>query len=504
MAWYRLYTVACTVTLLLILPTVSSLAETRTVNVTLALICDIYEMTEQNGRGGYARIATAIKTERARTPNLIVAHAGDALSPSLMSGFDQGKHAMDLTNQLDLDLFVPGNHEFDFGPEVFRERMSEARFPVLAANLRDELGKQFSGIDDTKLIEFEGVTLGIVGLTAENSVSRSSPGNLQFRSSIETIKELIPKLREQGADLVLAVAHAPRRMDFRLTGVEGLDVLLSGDDHDLVVFYDGKTVMVEAKQDGEYLATVDLKIDVSGEGEDRRIAWWPRFRIIDTANVIPDAAISRQVDEYQNILSKELDVVIGTTATRIDSRKSVVRSQEAAIGNLIADALRSAFNADVALFNGGGIRGNRVYEPATVLTYRDIRTELPFGNKAVLLEMTGRQLLAVLENGLWYAGKAKGRFLQVAGVKIEADSSKVPGEKIVTAKVGEADIDPDAIYTVATNSFIASGREGFDVIKESRILRGINDGDLVSNLVTNFIKSRGTISPRVEGRIVIQ
>ena len=99
-------------------------AATRTVNVTLALICDIYEMAEKNGRGGYARIASAIRAERERAANLIVAHAGDAISPSLMSGFDKGAHVMDLTNRLDLDVFVPGNHEFDFGPQVFRQRIA--------------------------------------------------------------------------------------------------------------------------------------------------------------------------------------------------------------------------------------------------------------------------------------------------------------------------------------------------------------------------------------------
>ena len=241
---------------LLVSFTAISLAQTRKVEITLALICDIYEMAEQNGRGGYARIASAIKAERARTNNVIVAHAGDAISPSLMSSFDQGKHAIDLTNLLGIDLFVPGNHEFDFGPDIFRQRMNELLPPALAANLRDENGERVPGIEDTKLYEFEGVTIAIIGLTAENSVSRSSPGNLQFRNSVDTVKDLAPKLRENGADIVVAVAHAPRRMDFRLMNSGQLDVLLSGDDHDLIVFYDGGTAMIEAKQDGEYLTAL--------------------------------------------------------------------------------------------------------------------------------------------------------------------------------------------------------------------------------------------------------
>ena len=478
-------------------------AQTRTVDVTLALICDIYEMAEKNGRGGYARIASAIRAERARGSNVIVAHAGDAISPSLMSSLDKGKHVIELTNQLNIDLFVPGNHEFDFGPDVFRQRMGEAEFSLLAANLRDDEGRRLSGFADTKLFHIDGVVIAVIGLTAENSVDRSSPGGLKFRGSLETLKELAPKLRQQGADIVVAVAHAPRRVDLRLMRADQLDVLLSGDDHDLVLVYDGRTAMVEAKQDGEYVTAIDLKITINQKGERRDVSWWPQFRIVDTATVDPDPVIAAKVESYRKQLSAELDLPIGRSLTALDSRKSEVRRHETAIGNLIADALKSSLNADVAIFNGGGIRGNRTYDAGTMLTKRDILTELPFGNKAVLVEVTGTQLLNLLENGLWYAGKANGRFLQVAGLAILADSSKRPGEKVLQATIAGYPIDLSAKYRLATNSFIAAGREGYNAITGGEVLIGENDGELVANIVTEFIRSAGEIGSKVEGRIKI-
>ncbi|NNE24748.1 MAG: bifunctional metallophosphatase/5'-nucleotidase [Rhizobiales bacterium] len=479
-------------------------AETRTVEVTLALICDIYEMAEKSGRGGYARIASAIRAERARAENVIVAHAGDAISPSLMSSLDKGAHVIDLTNRLGIDVFVPGNHEFDFGPDVFRKRMGEARFPLLAANLRDENDQRLTGFQDTRLFKIDGVTIAVIGLTAENSVDRSSPGNLKFRSSQETLKDLAPRLRKAGADLVVAVAHAPRRVDFRLMRADELDVLLSGDDHDLVLVYDGRTAMLEAKQDGEYLTAIDLKITVEESGNRRKVSWWPQFRIVDTADVEPDAAVAARVAEYQQRLSKELDVPIGKTLTALDSRKSSVRRHETAIGNLIADSLKSVLKADVAIYNGGGIRGNRTYEAGASLTRRDVLTELPFGNKAVLVEVTGAQLLRLLENGLWYAGKASGRFLQVSGLTIRAGRNKPGGQKIIEARIAGVPVDPSATYRLATNSFIAAGREGYGAITEGKVLLGVNDGEIVANLVTKFIREAGEISPAVEGRIVIE
>ncbi|MBT1664034.1 hypothetical protein KK475_28515, partial [Klebsiella pneumoniae] len=91
--------------------------------------------------GGFARLNAVVKAGRARGVPLLYAHAGDCFSPSLMSGFDKGAHIVALLNLAPPDLFVPGNHEFDFGPTVFAERQAEARFPFYAANLRGADGQ---------------------------------------------------------------------------------------------------------------------------------------------------------------------------------------------------------------------------------------------------------------------------------------------------------------------------------------------------------------------------
>ena len=95
-------------------------------------------------RGGFARLAVVVKAERdkasATSGHTIFAHGGDTLSRSLMSGIDHGAHIMTLTNLIPPDIFVPGNHEFDFGKATFLQRMAEAKFPLYAANLREPDG----------------------------------------------------------------------------------------------------------------------------------------------------------------------------------------------------------------------------------------------------------------------------------------------------------------------------------------------------------------------------
>src|SRR5436309_8918441 len=138
---------------------------THRANITFVLVNDFYLMGEQpftegKHRGGFARLAAIVKAERARAASegrhVIVAHGGDTLSPSIMSGLDRGAHIMALTNMIAPDIFVPGNHEFDFGKAIFLRRMAEAKFPLYGANFRDANGATVPGHKDRSMLEVRG------------------------------------------------------------------------------------------------------------------------------------------------------------------------------------------------------------------------------------------------------------------------------------------------------------------------------------------------------------
>ncbi|NRA87114.1 MAG: bifunctional metallophosphatase/5'-nucleotidase, partial [Rhizobiales bacterium] len=296
---------------------------------------------------------------------------------------------IELLNITPPDVLAPGNHEFDFGQDIFLKRMAEGKFTKLGSNIRWGDGRQVEGIDDTRMFEFEGIKIGFMGLTTEDTVDISSPGDIKFLGVIETAKSNAKTLREQGADMVVAVVHTAQQVDFDLMSVAGVDVVLSGHDHNLHIFYDGRRALVESKEEAEYVTMMDIEFTVSEKRGKRRVKWWPNFRIVDTKTVTPDAEVAAIVKKYADTLSKELDVEIGKTIVELDSRKASVRTGETVLGNLIADGMRAAVNADVGFTNGGGIRGNKVYEPDTVLTRRDILSELPFGNTNVKLELSG-------------------------------------------------------------------------------------------------------------------
>ena len=201
-------------------------------------------------------------------------------------------------------------------------------------------------------------------------------------------------LHREGADFVVAVVHADRRQDYLLMAARTIELVLTGHDHDLFINYDGRTAMVESSYDAQYVTIVDVAIDVKTDGSNRTVSWWPQFRVIDTATVTPDPEVAAAVAGFEQILTRELDVPLATTATELDSRNVTVRTREAAIGNLIADAVRDDAHADVAILNGGGIRGSKIYAPGDTISRRDVLNELPFGNRAVTLRNQWRRAAA--------------------------------------------------------------------------------------------------------------
>jgi 5'-nucleotidase / UDP-sugar diphosphatase len=471
---------------------------------TLLLVNDIYRMGDDKGRGGFAKLAAVVKEERARGVPMLFCHAGDTFSPSLMSGFDQGAHIVELTNMIRPDVFVPGNHEFDFGKDVYFRHMRASRFPYFAANIRQADGTPVPGMRDSELFDLGPVKIGLVGIALAATPGMSQSGDLKFLPELETLLTETEALRRRGADILVAVTHTDREGDYAIVRSGLVDVLLTGHDHDLAIGYDGRTVMVESNEEGNFVTAIDFAAIVTGEGASRKVAWSPAFRVHDSMTVDPDPEVLAVVQRYESALSKELDVEIGATATTLDSRSMTVGTQEAAIGNLIADAIRASTGADVAITNGGGIRAGKQYPPGTRLTRRDILSEMPFGNMTVMVELAGADMRAALENGFSQLPNRAGRFPQVSGLKVEVDPRLPAGARVIAIEVEGKPLDPTARYKVASNNFLLAGGDNYAALGRGRVLIGPTDGKLLANEVMVFVRRLGTVAARPEGRIVVR
>jgi 2',3'-cyclic-nucleotide 2'-phosphodiesterase (5'-nucleotidase family) len=476
----------------------------ETVTLTFVQTNDIDRMEEADGRGGFARLAAVVKAERAKGGPVFFVHSGDTISPSLLSGIDHGAHIIDILNHMEVDAFVPGNHEFDFGPAVFRERMAEATFPIVSSNIAGPDGGTPESLIDTRLVDLGTVKVGFYGLTTVDTPIVSNPGDLVFAPEVEVGIEKAASLRADGADFVVAVVHTPINVDFGLVRAGAADLILSGHDEHLLAYFNGKVALTESESQGNFAVVTDITLNREEKDGKVSVTWWPAFRIVDTATVEPDAEIAALVESYNGKLDAELKVGIGVTTTPLDSRRATIRGEEAAIGNLITDAMREAVGADVAIVNGGGIRADREYPAGTKLTRGDVFAELPFGNKTVKLELTGADIRAALENGFSQIETGAGRFPQVSGLTVVVNPGRPAGQRVVSVDVAGAPLDDARTYTLATNEFMAHGGDGYTALAGARTLINEIDATLIVSDVIDYIARAGTIAPAPEGRIVIE
>jgi 5'-nucleotidase/UDP-sugar diphosphatase len=481
-------------------------ARAESAKLTVVLTNDIYQMSETampdgKKRGGFARLAAVVKAERAKGVPVLFAHGGDTLSPSLMSGIDQGSHIVELTNLLKPDIFVPGNHEFDFGKATFLKRSAEMKFPLFAANMTGPDGKLVPGYKDRDIVTLGNLRIGLAGAAHDGTRRMSNPGDIAFAPTVAAMRAQCEALQRDGVDLVVVVMHADRSQTLELARTDAADVILTGHTHDLFIDFDGRTLAVESSYDAHYVAVIDLNLEIKQQGNRREFAWWPQFRVIDTANVTPDPEVAAAVAGFERLLSGEMDVPLGTTAVELDSRVATVRGREAAIGNLIADAMRARGHADVAIMNGGGIRAGRVYPAGSPVTRREVLAELPFGNQLVVVAVKGSDLREAIENGLSRLPDIAGRFPQVSGMRVEYDVQRPVGSRVVSMEVGGAPLDPDRTYKVATNDFMARGGDGYTALAHNKPAVPPDDSPRLSNEVMVYLREQGGVRAGIDGRM---
>ena len=487
-------------TLLFLLPAASGAQATK---ITFLHVNDVNEIEPRRGAGGFAPLMTLLERERAASVHTITTFGGDLLSPSLLSGFTKGAHMVELMNAIGTDVAVVGNHEYDFGPEAAARSFAASAFPWLGTNVLASDDEPAEGLVASHVIESGGFKVGFFGLVTPETAVLSSPGReIAFAPVVETARRAVEDLKAQGAELIVALTHQFISDDRTLAAeVEGIHLILGGHDHVPVATEVEGTAILKSSHNARHLAVADLHVERVERDGKTSLSMRPEWRLLSTAGIEPQAEIQALVDAHTASLDKELNVVIGSTEVELDSRRSSVRSRETKFGNLIAEAMRSATGADVGITNGGGIRGDRTYAAGTELTRRDIFEELPFGNVTVLLELGGEELRAALENGVSQVEELAGRFPQIAGMSLVYDPQAPEGARVVTVEVAGEALDPARTYTVATNNYMADGGDGYAALATGRQLVDSAGGTLMATMVMNYIEGKGTVAPRMDGRI---
>lgn len=433
------------------------------------LVNDVYVLEPVAGRGGLARVATLVRELRRQTPHTLFVLAGDTLSPSLLSTLRRGAQMIEAWNAVGLDLATFGNHEFDFGPAVLAERMAESRFPWLSTNVFDRAsGAPFAGARPWLRRDFDGVRVGVIGLTTPDAARTSNGGpGLRFEEPLDAARA---GLHAVGAvDLRVAVTHLPLRGDRELVDALPLDAVLGGHDHDPMLHVHGRAVIVKAGSDALNVGQVEYEVRC-GAVVGRRQRLIP---VDDRLIEAPDVA--ELVKRQAVLLARELEAEVGRTAVALDARESLVRREEAPLGRFLAALMRERVGGDVGLLNSGALRANRVLPPGPI-TRRDVRELLPFSNTVTLLEVTGATLRAILEHSVDELPRPSGHFLQTAGIRYRVDLAQPPGRRIGAVDVGDRPLDEAALYRLAVPDYLARGKDGYGMLATSRVLLAPENG----------------------------
>ena len=473
-----------------------------TVRVSLLQVNDVYQFApvDQGKRGGLARLMTLREQIRKESPHTLFLLAGDTISPSVESITHKGAQMIDAWNTAGLDYATFGNHEFDFGPDVLRERMKESRFKWIAANVIDKkTGKPFGGAETYVIREFDGVKVGMFGLVLPDTKTTSRPGpDVEFLSPCETARKVVKELRDRGVKTIVALTHLSMVEDKEVARCADVDVIIGGHEHSILQSASGGAPIFKMTADAREMAQVDLNI-LKDKGTVESIDW----RVIPvTSDIKEDTRFAFLNRKYGSLL-RQLARVVGRSTVELDARSAIGRKQETNVGNFIADAFRTSTRSDVGLMNGGSIRADEIIRPGP-LTERDVLSILPFKNKVVKLEVTGAVLRQALEHGVARSAEdaEPGRFPQVSGVEFTFDARRPAGSRIVDLKVNGRPLNENAKYTLASSDYVAlDGGDGYEVLKQGRVLIPREQGKFDSDVLRSAIVARRTIAPKIEGRI---
>jgi 5'-nucleotidase len=471
-----------------------------TVRVTLLQVNDVYQFApvDQGARGGLARVLTLKKEIEKQSPNTLFLLSGDTISPSVESITYKGAQMIDAWNAAGLDYSTFGNHEFDFGPDVLRQRMKESKFKWIAANVIDKkTGKTFG--EAYVIREFDGVKVGIFGLTLEETQVTSKPGpDIEFLNPCETARKMVTEIHARGVKTVVALTHLSMSEDKEVARCSGVDVIIGGHEHTLLESASGGAPIFKMTADARELGQIDLNIS-KRTGAVESIDW----RVIPVTDKIRDDPQFAAINRKYGTLLKELSVVVGRSSVDLDARSAASRTQETNVGDFIADSFRAATGADVGLMNGGSIRADEIIAAGT-LTKRDVLSILPFKNKVVKVELSGATLRQVLEHGVARSAEdaEPGRFPQVSGVRFAFDARRPPGSRIVELNINGKPLDEKKAYTLAASDYIAiDGGDGYAMFKDARLLIPREQARFDSDVLQSVIVVKKVIAPKVDGRI---
>jgi 2',3'-cyclic-nucleotide 2'-phosphodiesterase (5'-nucleotidase family)/predicted AlkP superfamily phosphohydrolase/phosphomutase len=442
--------------------------------------------------------------------------------------------AIDVENAWGLDATSYGNHEFDYGVERLLAQQERADFPFLATNIVEtDTGEAPDWVRPSVVLRAGGLRVGVIGAGLKNTpelVSAGATEGLTFLDEGPRIAAESRRLERRGVDVQVVVIHQgtadgqnaagqtePKQWTGPILGIADqlqgttVDAMVVGHTHRISNLMRGRILITEGINAGTSYSVLQLMVrrgDVAWAGGATRVA--------KTLGVTPRPDVQKIVDEANAETAELRNQVVGTQAN--DILRDPTRLSESEMGNLVADAMRAKYpGVDAAYTNSGGLRADLVCSPPSAgedpceITWGEVFGVLPFGNRTVILTLTGAQLEQAFLNGfspVCDTEVATGRFPQVSGLRAtyrcDGTTPVVTGMWRTPQGVGgpETAIGPSDTVRIVTNDFMFTGGDGYTVFSSGSDVQ--QPGDALLDIVVDYIAAHSPVDPVVDGRLVRQ
>lgn len=378
-------------------------------------------------------------------------------------------------NECGVHCSVFGNHDFDFGLEVLSERVAETNCPWLMSNVIDnETGRPLGDGKITHVVDWNSKRIGLVGLVEQewlDTLATINPDEVTFLDFVEAGRKLGAQLKQEGCDYVIALTHMRTPNDVKLAeNVNEIDLILGGHDHVYEVQKVNDKYIVKSGTDFRQLSKLTLTF---GSGSSSNVVDVEIEEVNVTSDIDEDPKLKQLLDKYSDIMEGKQEEVLGTFTVPLDGRFESVRRMESNLGNWVCDVVLAATGADLVMLNSGTFRSDRVH-PAGPFTLGDLVNLVPMRDPLVVLAVTGKDVLAALENSVSGYPKLEGRFPQVAGVSFAFDPKLPPGQRVDPqfVRIGDEYLVMTQTYRLATKAYLHSGCDGYTMFKDAQVLVG--------------------------------
>ncbi|MDP9192103.1 MAG: bifunctional metallophosphatase/5'-nucleotidase [Acidobacteriota bacterium] len=512
--------------------------------------------------GGLPVLATHVEALREQHGGrVLLVDSGDMFQGTLESNLFEGEAMVRGYNAMGYTAVAVGNHEFDFGPVgpepiprskdddelgALKRNAALAAYPFLSANMIEKAsGQTPAWAKPSTMVRVGGARIGIIGLSTPDTPAVTMAINVESLSFTDPVAATMAearRLREQGADAVIVIAHIGGRctdmnnehsLDSCQTQAEAMQLLQSLPPGTIDAFFAGHThanmrhyvngiPTVQGQALSREFSVVDLWIEPAKdrvtksemrkptmicsfvyEGTDscdpRTAAKGAKLvpRVFGGETMTANARVAEVLDPYLRRVAAKRDQKVGIITTATFTR---TYGAESALGSLLADALRKSAGADVGIINSGGIRSDL---PAGDLTYGDIFAVSPFDNYPTMVILTGAQLIDILRA----TTTGQRGIMQVSGLRYTFDAAKKGTDRFVSATLDNGDpVDPEKLYTVIMPDFIAGGGDG-----TSEIMKGVPADRIQTSfatpirdvLIEQLAGAESALEPKVYGRITV-